>query len=146
MPPRQSNDIVYPMQKITPEVVRLDKWLWAARFYRTRALAVEAINGGHVHVNGLRVKPSCSINLGDELRISKGVTVFELLVRDISSKRGPATQARALYEEYEHSIRRREQLAAERKLVATSCGPKKRPDKRARRQIIRFINKNQQPS
>lgn len=126
--------------------MRLDKWLWAARFYRTRALAVEAINGGHVHVNGLRVKPSRDVKLGDELRISKGVTVFELLVRDISSKRGPATQARALYEEYEHSIRRREQLATERKLVAASSGPKKRPDKRARRRIIRFINKNQQLS
>ena len=134
------------MQKIISVAVRLDKWLWAARFYRTRALAVEAINGGHVHVNGLRVKPSRDVKLGDELRISKGVTVFELLVRDISSKRGPATQARALYEEYEHSIRRREQLATERKLVAASSGPKKRPDKRARRRIIRFINKNQQLS
>ncbi len=134
------------MQKIIPLVVRLDKWLWAARFYRTRALAVDAINGGHVHVNGSRVKPSRSVNPGDELRISKGVTVFELLVKDISSKRGPATQARTLYEETEQSIRLREQLAAERRLVAASCGPKKRPDKRARRRIIRFINKNQQVS
>ncbi|HEB55418.1 MAG TPA: hypothetical protein ENI98_03755 [Gammaproteobacteria bacterium] len=134
------------MQKIISVAVRLDKWLWAARFYRNRALAVEAINGGHVHVNGLRVKPSRDVKLGDELRISKGVMVFELVVRDISSKRGPATQARTLYEEYEHSIRLREQRAAERKLVAASSGPKKRPDKRARRRIIRFINKNQQPS
>ncbi len=134
------------MQKIIPLVVRLDKWLWAARFYRTRALAVDAINGGHVHVNGSRVKPSRSVNPGDELRISKGVTVFELLVKDISSKRGPVTQARTLYEETEQSIRLREQLAAERRLVAASCGPKKRPDKRARRRIIRFINKNQQVS
>ncbi|VAX12932.1 Ribosome-associated heat shock protein implicated in the recycling of the 50S subunit (S4 paralog) [hydrothermal vent metagenome] len=134
------------MQKTTPEVVRLDKWLWAARFYRTRALAVDAINGGHVHVNGLRVKPSRSVNLGDELRISKGVTVFSLVVRDISAKRGPATQARGLYVETEQSIRLREQLAAERKLVAASSGPKKRPDKRARRRIIRFINKNKQAS
>ncbi len=134
------------MQKITSLAVRLDKWLWAARFYRTRALAVEAINGGHVHVNGLRVKPSRSVNLGDELRITKGSTVFELVVRDSSNKRGPAAQARGLYEESEQSISLRKQQAAERKLVAASNGPKKRPDKRARRRIIRFINKNQQPS
>lgn len=134
------------MQKITAAVVRLDKWLWAARFYRTRALAVDAINGGHVHVNGVRVKPSRSVNLGDEMRISKDTTVFSLVVRNISAKRGPATQARNLYEETEESIRLRERLAAERKLVAVSSGPKKRPDKRARRRIIRFINKNQQAS
>ncbi len=132
------------MQKITSAVVRLDKWLWAARFYRTRALAVEAVNGGHVHVNGLRVKPSRNINLGDEMRITKGAMVFTLVVKAISTKRGPATQARNLYEENEQSLRLREQQAAERKLVAASSGPKKRPDKRARRRIIRFINKNQQ--
>jgi len=132
------------MQKTTSADVRLDKWLWAARFYRTRALAVEAINGGHVHVNGLRVKPSRNVNLGDEMRISKGATVFTLVVKGLSTKRGPATEARSLYEENEQSLRLREQQAAERKLVAASSGPKKRPDKRARRRIIRFINKNQQ--
>ena len=134
------------MQKTTSAGVRLDKWLWAARFYRTRALAVEAINGGHVHVNGLRVKPSRNVNLGDEMRITKGATVFTLVVRAVATKRGPATQARSLYEEDEQSLRLREQQAAERKLLAASSGPKKRPDKRARRRIIRFINKNQQPS
>ncbi len=134
------------MQKITAAVVRLDKWLWAARFYRTRALAVDAINGGHVHVNGVRVKPSRGVNLGDEMRISKDTTIVSLVVRNISAKRGPATQARNLYEETAESIRLRERLAAERKLVAASNGPKKRPDKRARRRIIRFINKNQQAS
>ncbi|NOZ36585.1 MAG: RNA-binding protein [Gammaproteobacteria bacterium] len=134
------------MQKITAAVVRLDKWLWAARFYRTRALAVDAINGGHVHVNGIRVKPSRGVNLGDEMRISKDTTIVSLVVRNISAKRGPATQARNLYEETAESIRLRERLAAERKLVAASSGPKKRPDKRARRRIIRFINKNQQAS
>ncbi len=134
------------MSEIASAVVRLDKWLWAARFYRTRVLAVEAINGGHIHVNGVRVKPSRSVNLGDEMRISKGETVFSLVVRDILAKRGPAAQARGLYEETEQSIRLREQRAAERRLVAVSSGPKKRPDKRARRRIIRFINKNQKTS
>lgn len=134
------------MKKIIPEGVRLDKWLWAARFYRTRALAVDAVNGGHVHVNGVRVKPSRSVNPGDEMRISKAETIFSLVVRNVSAKRGPATQARGLYEETEQSIRLREQRALERKLVTASIGPKKRPDKRARRRIIRFINKNQQAS
>ena len=130
------------MQKISPVVVRLDKWLWAARFYKTRTLAVEAINGGHVHVNGLRVKASRNVNVADEMRISKGTTIFIIVVRELSSKRGPAVQARALYEEKEESIHLREQQAIERKLVAASSGPKKRPDKRARRRIIQFINKN----
>ncbi len=134
------------MQKTTLADVRLDKWLWAARFYRTRALAVEAINGGHVHVNGLRVKPSRNVNPGDEMRISKGAMVLTLVVKAISAKRGSATLAHSLYEEDEQSLRLREQQAAERKLVAASNGPKKRPDKRARRRIIRFINKNQQSS
>ncbi len=134
------------MQKISSVAVRLDKWLWAARFYKTRALAVDAINGGHVHINGSRVKPSRNVNVADEMRICKGTVTFNFVVRDVSSKRGSATQARMLYEEDEKSIRLREQQAAERKLVAASSGPKKRPDKRARRRIIRFINKNQQSS
>ena len=125
---------------------RLDKWLWSARFYKTRGLAVEAVNGGHVHINGIRVKPSRNVNVGDELQINKGTTTFILQVRALSTRRGPAVQARALYEETEQSLHQREQQAAERKLVAASCGPKKRPDKRARRRIIRFINKNQLPS
>ncbi len=125
---------------------RLDKWLWSARFYKTRALAVEAVNGGHVHINGIRVKPSRNVNVGDELQINKGTTTFILQVRALSTRRGPAVQARILYEETEQSLHQREQQAAERKLMAASCGPKKRPDKRARRRIIRFINKNQLPS
>ncbi len=131
------------MQKSEETEVRLDKWLWAARFYKTRALAVEAIRGGHVHLNGVRVKPSYSLKPGDELRISKAETVFTLTVKALSNRRGPAVQARSLYEEHEQSLRLREQQAAERKLLAGSNGPKKRPDKRARRRIIRFINKNQ---
>jgi len=130
------------MQRSSSVAVRLDKWLWAARFYKTRALAVEAINGGHVHINGLRVKPSRNVNVADEMRISKGVTTFNLVVKDLASKRGPASQAQALYEENAQSIHLREQQAIERK-AAGSTGPKKRPDKRARRKIIRFINKNQ---
>ena len=134
------------MQKLTPVAIRLDKWLWAARFYKTRAVAVEAIKGGHVHVNGVRVKPSRNVSVGDEMRITRGEVTVSLVVRALSDRRGSATQARTLYVEDEQSIHLREQQAAERRLLAASRGPKKRPDKRARRQIIRFINKNQQAS
>lgn len=67
--------------------VRLDKWLWAARFFKTRALAAEAINGGHVHLNGSRVKPARAVNIGDELHITKGSEVFVVLVELISDRR-----------------------------------------------------------
>ena len=128
-------------------VVRLDKWLWAARFYKTRALAVEAINGGHVHLNGHRVKPSRKVEAGDALRIRKGEDVFQIEIRDVSDKRGPATRARQLYEETPRSIEARERQRAERRVLAAAAGrPAKRPDKRARRRIIRFINKHDQPA
>ncbi len=127
--------------------VRLDKWLWAARFYKTRALAVEAINGGHVHLNGHRVKPSRKVEAGDALRIRKGEDVFQIEIRDVSDKRGPATRARQLYEETPRSIEARERQRAERRVLAAAAGrPAKRPDKRARRRIIRFINKHDQPA
>lgn len=125
--------------------VRLDKWLWAARFYKTRALAVEAINGGHVHLNGHRVKPSRKVEAGDALRIRKGEELFQIEIRDVSDKRGPATRARQLYEETPRSIEARERRRAERRVLAAAAGrPAKRPDKRARRRIIRFINKHDQ--
>ncbi|MCW9024667.1 MAG: S4 domain-containing protein [Gammaproteobacteria bacterium] len=123
--------------------VRLDKWLWAARFYKNRGLAVEAINGGHVHVNGNRVKPSRQIQIGDAMRISKGQLVFILDVTGLSEKRGSASQASLLYKETAESIKERTEQAELRKQFAATVGPKKRPDKRARRKIIRFINKNQ---
>ncbi|HFQ14143.1 MAG TPA: RNA-binding protein [Gammaproteobacteria bacterium] len=127
--------------------VRLDKWLWAARFYKTRALAVEAIKGGHVHLNGHRVKPSRKVEAGDALRIRKGEDVFQIAIRDVSDKRGPATRARQLYEETPRSIEARERQRAERRVLAAAAGrPAKRPDKRARRRIIRFINKHDQPA
>ncbi len=125
--------------------VRLDKWLWVARFYKTRALAVEAINGGHVHLNGHRVKPSRKVEAGDALRIRKGEELFQIEIRDVSDKRGPATRARQLYEETPRSIEARERQRAERRVLAAAAGrPAKRPDKRARRRIIRFINKHDQ--
>ena len=126
------------------DVIRLDKWLWAARFYKTRLLAAEAVNGGHVHINGIRAKPAKLIRPGDELRISKGHDVFTLDVLALAAKRGPAAQAQQLYHEHEQSVRQRQQQAEQRKLqAAQQVAPRKRPDKRSRRKIIRFINKHQ---
>ena len=118
---------------------RLDKWLWSARFYKTRLQAVEAINGGHVHVNGQHAKPSKQVRINDEIEISKGLYRWHLVVEALAERRGPASEARQLYSERSESVEQREAVRAERKLVAPA--PSKRPDKRQRRKIIRFINK-----
>ena len=126
------------------EKLRIDKWLWAARFYKTRALATEAVSGGHVHVDGARVKPSREIKIGDRLVINKSPYSFEVSVLGLNAKRGPATQAKALYEESEASRQQREAIAAQRRIErASNPAPSRRPDKRDRRRIIRFVNKNQ---
>ena len=124
------------------ESQRLDKWLWSARFYKTRSLAVEAINGGHVHVNGQRIKPARTIRVGDAIKITKGQYHWRLVVEALAQRRGPATEARQLYFEDTASIQEREAIRAEYKLI--SPVPTKRPDKRQRRRIIRFINKHDQ--
>ncbi len=126
--------------------VRVDKWLWAARFFKTRGLATEAINGGHVHLNGVRAKPSRPLNVGDELKISKAGQVFIITVLALSDRRGPASVAQTLYEESEASRVAREQLNEQRRLERLAAGggrPEKRPDKRNRRHIIRFIRKGE---
>lgn len=124
---------------------RLDKWLWAARFYKTRHLAAEAINGGHVHHNGQRVKPSRVIQLDDELSIHKTPFTFEVIVKGLSIRRGPAKEAQLLYMEKEDSVKKREALAAQRKLNAAHFPhAERRPDKRDRRRIIRFKNINRE--
>jgi len=124
---------------------RLDKWLWAARFYKTRQLAAEAINGGHVHLNGQRIKPSRVIQIADKLSIHKTPFNFEITVEGLSSRRGPAKEAQLLYVESEESIKKRELLAEQRKLDAAQFPhAERRPDKRDRRRIIRFKNINRE--
>lgn len=124
---------------------RLDKWLWASRFYKTRHLAAEAINGGHVHYNGHRVKPSRVIQIADKLTIHKTPFTFEITVEGLSVRRGPAKEAQLLYTEHEESIKKRETLAAQRKLDAAQFPhAERRPDKRDRRRIIRFKNVNRE--
>lgn len=123
--------------------VRLDKWLWAARLYKTRSLATVAINGGRVHVNGQRVKPSRDARIGDTISLTRGADPMELTVRALSDKRGKAADAQALYAETPSSVEMRATRSALRKSKALSNpAPEKRPDKRARRQIIRFTRKD----
>ena len=122
--------------------VRLDKWLWAARFFKTRSIAREAVSGGKVHLNGNRAKPGRTLNIGDELRIQRGEEEYTITIIELSIRLGPAVVARTLYEESEENRTRREQLTEERKLEhQKSAARVRRPDKRERRKIVRFKNK-----
>ena len=128
-------------EKSSLEKMRLDKWLWAARFFKTRSLATEAVDQGRVKFNGDRVKPSREIKLGDRLDIQQGEEAWEVTVRMLSMQRGPAPVAQQLYEEAPGSLARRQQMAAERKLsVSPTAGIRGRPTKRDRRQIHRFTH------
>ncbi|MGH8085589.1 MAG: RNA-binding S4 domain-containing protein [Lysobacter sp.] len=116
--------------------VRLDLWLWAARFYKTRALAKHAIETGKVEVDGQRAKASRTLRIGNALRIGRGEETFEVKVLALADKRGPASVARTLYEESEASRNERERIRALR--AAERAGyrpPETKPDKRARRLI-----------
>lgn len=122
---------------------RLDKWLWAARFFKTRAIATDAINGGKVHLNGDRVKPSRKVNIADELEIRQGSVVKTVIVTAVNDKRGPASVAAGLYTETEESIVLREASAEQRRLLAAAHPQQDlRPNKKQRRQIHRFKNIN----
>jgi ribosome-associated heat shock protein Hsp15 len=115
---------------------RIDKWLWAARFYKTRALAAEAIAGGKVQVNGERVKRAKPLQMGDEVRIRQGPYEHQVVVRDLSDRRGPAVQAAALYEEKPESRAAREALALRLKSLHSAFLPERgRPTKKDRREI-----------
>ena len=123
--------------------VRLDKWLWAARFFKTRTLAVEAITGGKVHLNGNRIKPGHGVTTGDQLRIRKGPYEFIVQVKELSTRRGPASVAALLYEETPESRATRDQLAELHRLSALATPhTDRRPNKKQRRQISRFIGKD----
>lgn len=126
------------------EKVRIDKWLWAARFFKTRSLAAEAVNGGKAHLNGVRVKPARPVAIGDKLTITKGHLEFHVEVLGLSGKRGPASVAQLLYEESEESKSKREETRVLRKaLNASHAPPAKKPSKRDRRKIISFVRKNE---
>ncbi|MDO5610988.1 MAG: S4 domain-containing protein [Pseudomonadota bacterium] len=121
---------------VATDGVRLDLWLWAARFFKTRSLAKQAAESGKVEVGGQRAKPSRLLRAGDTLKVMRGDEVFEISVLGLSDKRGPASIARSLYAESEASQRAREELRA--RMAAERAGyrpPESRPDKRARRLI-----------
>lgn len=121
------------------ERVRLDKWLWAARFFKHRSLATEAVDGGKVQLNDIRVKPAKDVKTGDRVDIQIADSRYTVIVRGIAEKRGSATIAQGLYEETPESIAAREAGHEERRLAATpGADLHGRPTKRDRRQIGRF--------
>ncbi len=114
--------------------MRIDKWLWAARFFKTRSLAAQAVDSGKVHWNGERCKPAREVRVGDALRVRAGEAEWEVVVRGLSDKRGPASVAQVLYEETAESRARREEQAAMQKLAREPAREiKGRPTKRNRR-------------
>lgn len=122
--------------------VRLDKWLWAARFFKTRSLAAEAITGGKIEVNGDRAKPSRIVRAGDKLTIRRGPYEWTIVVKDLSRLRGPAPQAQQLYEETDESRRKREAAIARMKFERPpEFHPPRRPSKKDRRAIARFTKR-----
>lgn len=121
------------------ERLRIDKWLWAARFFKTRSLATEAVEGGKVHLNGVRVKPAKTVNIGDTLEIRLAPFLFIVAVCGLSPRRGPASEAAKLYQETGESRSAREALAAQLKAEAIHGEERQgRPTKRDRRHIVRF--------
>ena len=118
--------------------IRIDKWLWAARFFKTRSLSTEAIHGGKVHINQRRIKPSKSVKVGDVLSIRKFHTEFIIVVNDLSSRRGPASAAQLLYTETSESIEQRQKSAEEHKKGGMRTRGSGRPTKKDRRAINRL--------
>jgi len=130
------------MQNDQPHRVRIDKWLWASRFFKTRVLAAEAVSGGHVHVNGERSKPSYPVKVGDVLKITRSGSTYVVTVMALAERRGAAIDAQQLYQEDSDSVARREQQRMLYKLNAlASPRPAKRPDKRERRQLKAWLEK-----
>lgn len=131
------------LEKQSVESMRVDKWLWAARFFKTRSLAKDAIEGGKVHHNGERVKVSKEIRIGMELTIRQGFEQKTIQIRALSSVRGGAPIAQQLYAETEVSIARRELISTQRKLH-NLARPDHRPSKKDRRDISKFRQENDQ--
>lgn len=124
--------------------VRLDKWLWAARFFKTRSLASQAVAGGKVQVDGLRAKPSREVAVGDLLRIQKDQEEFVIVVKAVSGQRRGAPEAQLLYEETRDSIAARVEARETRRLLRVAgAAPPGRPGKRDRRLIRRFTKKEE---
>lgn len=121
------------------DAVRLDKWLWAARFYKTRAMARDMIDGGKVHYNGQRGKPSKTVEPNAEIKLRQGNEERTVIVLAVSGQRRGANEAQQMYQETAASIANREKMALARKMNAlTMPHPDRRPDKKERRDLIKF--------
>jgi len=117
--------------------IRLDKWLWAARFYKTRSLAKDMIEGGKVHYNGYRTKPGKTVEIGAIIELWQGFNKIEIVVKGLSEQRQKASIAQTLYEETPESVARREKQALEHKLqIMFAPHPEQRPDKKQRRKLL----------
>ena len=123
--------------------LRLDKWLWAARFFKHRALATEAVAGGKVDVNGERAKPAKALKVGDQIRLRLGAYEHIVIVRELSDRRGPAAVAQTLYEETSESKAERDRLAEQIQMAPAAFvyEEKGRPTKKDRRQLSDFIDR-----
>jgi ribosome-associated heat shock protein Hsp15 len=126
----------------TSEAIRIDKWLWAARFFKTRSLAAAAVAGGKIEVNGARAKPSKFMRLGDKLKIRRGLYEWTVVIKGLAKLRGPAAEAQLLYEETEESIRKREAISAQFKFERPpEFNLPGRPSKKDRRAVLRFTKR-----
>lgn len=129
------------MNELATSTLRLDKWLWAARFFKTRTLAADAIDGGKVHWQGQHTKPAREVRVGDELDIVVGDLRWTVIVRGLNAQRRPAAEAKALYEETAASLARRAQALEQRKLAPSpGAAIKGRPTKRDGRRIRGFTD------
>lgn len=127
------------MENEPAERLRIDKWLWAARFFKTRSLASTAVDGGKVQVNGMHVRPAKEIKPGDMLSISVGELRWVVVVRGLSGKRGPASVAQQLYQETAESLAARDAQREQRRMIAEpGAAIRGRPTKRDRRRLDRF--------
>ncbi len=129
-------------QNAVMDKLRIDKWLWAARFYKTRSLATDEIDKGRVRINDLDVKPAKEVKIGDVVALRQGQVTRTLVVRAICDKRGGAPQAQLMYAETEASIKLREQLAEQHRLEPANSLEHGRPTKRDRRSIDKVNNKD----
>ena len=122
--------------------LRIDRWLWCARFFKTRSLATDAVGGGKVHVNGVRAKPARAVRPGDVLEVTLGTETVTVKVLTIPSRRGPAPEARLAYEETPESVARRERSREQRRVARFTAPPTPgRPDKHTRRQLLELLRR-----
>ena len=132
----------FPQQETSGAEIRIDKWLWAARFFKTRSLAAEAVTGGKIEINSARARPSRAVRLGDQLSVRRGPYEWTIIVKGTAKNRGPAAKAQLLYEETEESVRKRESMAAQLKLERPpDFDAPGRPTKKDRRALQRFTRR-----